>query len=54
MEKVRHWMNQYQVGFISYNEFYSLLDQNNIRGALCEDGGFIGFDYSEQEWIDFK
>ena len=49
---VKQLLSQLGKGLISHNEFNATLDILGIRGAVRNNGGYIGYDYTNQEWID--
>ena len=45
-------IRQYQHGLITLKEALDKLDALQVRGAFHKDGGFIGYDYANQVWIE--
>lgn len=41
-------------GCMRSDDAMRLLDQDGIHGAVREDGSFIGYDYTNQVWIDTR
>jgi len=54
MRWVKLRLRQLVAGLITLDEFNTSLDALGIRGEIRESGGFIGYDYTNQVWIDIK
>ena len=54
MKKVKYLLLQLHKGIITFKEFDFALDVLGIRGKVRNNGGYIGYDYTNQEWIDTK
>ena len=39
-------------GLITQEEALQVLEGRNIQGAFRDDGSYIGYDYTNQEWLD--
>jgi len=45
-------ITDYQDGLLDKSQALSQLDQLQVRGDFRDDDSFIGYDYSNQEWIE--
>lgn len=45
---------QYHDGLINRKELLTKLENFGIHGALGDDGRYIGYDYTNQQWIEMN
>ena len=54
LQKHQSDLTNYFNGLYTKSEIIRELESKNIHGAFRQDGSFIGFDYTNQVWIDTK
>ena len=47
-------LDKYWAGLYTKEEALAALDQIQIRGQLRPDNSFIGYDYANQFWVEWK
>ena len=47
-------LKSYNYGLATLDEFREFIDSIGIRGAVKDNGGFIGYDYNNQVWLEFN
>jgi hypothetical protein len=49
IRKIWQW---YWDGMIRQPELMARLDRLHVRGAVQDDGRFVGYDYDRQRWLE--